>query len=47
MPGLYVLTGDGIPFVHDGLRDGEFICHDMHARFRVVEDRARGARRGP
>lgn len=31
---LYILTGDEIPFVQDGLRDGEHIRHAMHARFR-------------
>ena len=30
---LYLLTGDEIPFVHDGLRDGEHIRHDMHKTF--------------
>ncbi|MBA4372996.1 MAG: histidine kinase [Thermodesulfovibrio sp.] len=30
---LYVLTGDEIPFVQDGLRDGEHIRHWMHKRF--------------
>lgn len=35
-PDLYILTGDDIPFVQDGLRDGEHIRHDMHARFREV-----------
>lgn len=35
-PDLYVLTGDDIPFVQDGWRDGEHIRHDMHARFREV-----------
>jgi len=30
---LYILTGDEIPFVQDGLRDGEDIRHDMHTRF--------------
>jgi NadR type nicotinamide-nucleotide adenylyltransferase len=27
---LYLLTGDEIPFVQDGLRDGEHIRHEMH-----------------
>jgi NadR type nicotinamide-nucleotide adenylyltransferase len=31
--GLYILTGDEIPFVQDGLRDGEHIRHWMHNRF--------------
>lgn len=30
---LYILTGDEIPFVQDGLRDGEAIRHDMHQWF--------------
>lgn len=30
---LYVLTGDEIPFVQDGLRDGEAIRHTMHGWF--------------
>jgi HTH-type transcriptional repressor of NAD biosynthesis genes len=30
---LYLLTGDEIPFVQDGLRDGEDIRHDMHRQF--------------
>jgi HTH-type transcriptional regulator, transcriptional repressor of NAD biosynthesis genes len=30
---LYLLTGDEIPFVQDGLRDGEHIRHWMHNRF--------------
>jgi HTH-type transcriptional repressor of NAD biosynthesis genes len=30
---LYVLTGDEIPFVQDGLRDGEHIRHEMHKQF--------------
>ncbi|WP_082763835.1 AAA family ATPase [Frondihabitans sp. PAMC 28766] len=33
-PALYVLTGDDIPFVQDGLRDGEHIRHAMQQRFR-------------
>ncbi|WP_233199644.1 AAA family ATPase [Cryobacterium sp. N22] len=33
-PALYLLTGDEIPFVQDGLRDGEHIRHDMQHRFR-------------
>jgi NadR type nicotinamide-nucleotide adenylyltransferase len=35
-PILYVLTGDEIPFVQDGLRDGEHIRHRMQQRFREV-----------
>ena len=30
---LYLLTGDEIPFVQDGLRDGEHIRHWMHGWF--------------
>jgi HTH-type transcriptional repressor of NAD biosynthesis genes len=30
---LYLLTGDEIPFVQDGLRDGEHIRHVMHGWF--------------
>jgi NadR type nicotinamide-nucleotide adenylyltransferase len=30
---LYLLTGDEIPFVQDGLRDGEEIRHEMHEWF--------------
>ncbi len=32
-PSLYLLTGDEIPFVQDGIRDGEAIRHQMHAHF--------------
>lgn len=35
-PMLYILTGDEIPFVQDGLRDGEHIRHQMQERFRAV-----------
>ena len=35
-PILYVLTGDEIPFVQDGMRDGEHIRHAMQDRFRQV-----------
>lgn len=35
-PELYVLTGDEIPFVQDGMRDGEHLRRDMQARFRAV-----------
>lgn len=34
VPDLYLLTGDEIPFVQDGLRDGEHIRHAMQQRFR-------------
>ena len=30
---LYIITGDEIPFVQDGTRDGELIRHDMHEDF--------------
>jgi NadR type nicotinamide-nucleotide adenylyltransferase len=30
---LYILTGDEIPFVQDGTRDGEHIRHEMHEWF--------------
>lgn len=30
---LYIVTGDEIPFIQDGLRDGEHIRHNMHKRF--------------
>lgn len=30
---LYLLTGDEIPFVQDGFRDGEHLRHDMHRWF--------------
>lgn len=30
---LYIITGDEIPFVQDGTRDGEHIRHDMHQWF--------------
>ena len=37
---LYIVTGDEIPFVQDGTRDGERIRHWMHGRFleRLEED---------
>ena len=34
MPYVRILTGDEIPFVDDGQRDGAHIRHDMQARFR-------------
>jgi NadR type nicotinamide-nucleotide adenylyltransferase len=30
---VYFLTGDEIPFVQDGLRDGEHLRHEMHQWF--------------
>lgn len=30
---LYIVTGDEIPFVQDGLRDSEHLRHDMQKRF--------------
>ena len=33
---LYLLTGDEIPFVQDGLRDGQHIRHQMHQWFEVA-----------
>ena len=33
---LYLLTGDEIPFVQDGLRDGEHIRHEMHCWFEAA-----------
>lgn len=30
---FYILTGDEIPFVQDGTRDGESIRHEMHQKF--------------
>ncbi|MBJ8337576.1 AAA family ATPase [Antrihabitans sp. YC3-6] len=35
-PLAYVLTGDDIPFVQDGLRDGEHLRRAMQQRFREV-----------
>lgn len=34
-PALYLLTGDEIPFVQDGMRDGEHLRHAMQQRFRA------------
>jgi HTH-type transcriptional regulator, transcriptional repressor of NAD biosynthesis genes len=31
--GYYIITGDEIPFVQDGTRDGEHIRHTMHEEF--------------
>ena len=39
-PELYVLTSDDIPFMQDGMRDGEHIRGWMTARFREVLDAA-------
>ncbi|HRW18217.1 MAG TPA: AAA family ATPase [Dermatophilaceae bacterium] len=36
VPDLYLLTGDEIPFVDDGMRDGEAIRPWMQGRFRQV-----------
>jgi NadR type nicotinamide-nucleotide adenylyltransferase len=33
---LYLLTGNEIPFVQDGLRDGEHIRHEMHQWFEAA-----------
>lgn len=30
---LYIVTDDSIPFVQDGIRDGQHIRHDMHEQF--------------
>ncbi len=35
-PALYILTGDDIPFVQDGSRDGEHVRHQMQGRFRAA-----------
>jgi len=35
-PDLYLLTGDEIPFVQDGLRDGEHLRRGMHGRFEEI-----------
>ena len=35
-PALYLLTGDEIPFVQDGMRDGEHVRGWMTSRFREV-----------
>lgn len=37
-PTLYVLTSDDVPFVQDGMRDGEHLRGWMTARFREVLD---------
>ena len=38
---LYLLTGDEIPFVQDGLRDGEHVRHEMHRWFEEALDEQR------
>jgi NadR type nicotinamide-nucleotide adenylyltransferase len=38
---LYILTGDEIPFVQDGTRDGEEIRHWMHRRFEDLLEKTR------
>ncbi|MCW5952496.1 MAG: AAA family ATPase [Propionibacteriaceae bacterium] len=35
-PDLYLLTGDEIPWIDDGARDGEHVRHAMQQRFRDV-----------
>jgi HTH-type transcriptional repressor of NAD biosynthesis genes len=35
-PALYILTSDDVPFVQDGLRDGEHVRRWMTERFRTV-----------
>ena len=39
--GLHIITEDSIPFVQDGLRDGQHIRHEMHLKF-LTELQARG-----
>ncbi len=47
-PDLYVLTGDDVPFVQDGLRDGEHLRTWMTERFRQrLEGRSWIEVRGP
>lgn len=41
VPDLYLLTGDEIPFVQDGQRDGGAVRHALQARFREVLDECR------
>ena len=38
---LYILTGDEIPFVQDGIRDGEHIRHGMHQQFETMLNQQR------
>ncbi len=38
---LYIVTGDEIPFVQDGIRDGEHLRHTMHKQF-ISELKSRG-----
>lgn len=33
---LYIITGDEIPFVQDGTRDGQHIRHDMNSEFQQL-----------
>lgn len=33
---LYILTGDEIPFIQDGIRDGEAVRHHMHGAFKQL-----------
>lgn len=42
LPHARILTGDEIPFVQDGLRDGEHVRHDMQQRFRDALSSAEG-----
>ncbi|MDN5768374.1 MAG: AAA family ATPase [Humibacillus sp.] len=46
-PSLYVLTGDEIPFVRDGTREGEHVRAVMQQRFREVLERVQGDRGVP
>ena len=46
-PDLYLLTGDEIPFVQDGLRDGEHVRHAMQDRFRELLEQRRAAGGAP
>ena len=40
---LYIVTGDEIPFVQDGTRDGEHIRHEMHKWFIEDLDKTNGS----
>lgn len=46
-PSLYLLTGDEIPFVPDGMRDGEHLRAAMQQRFREVLGQVQAARGVP